>query len=139
MNRKEITFLSSRGRSFCTDLALVKSYLSEEYPDKVSFRYYLNNELHRNPLAAHGYRRAKKTFCEGMTNAVCVDASLSTKINNLAPEGERILLAVPYDYQFKNKLLMEEKKRQFHLSTLTGFTHISAGSPFSAELMKKAY
>lgn len=103
------------------------------------FRYYLNNELHKNPLAGHGYRRAKKTFSEGMTNAICVDASLSTRINNLAPEGRRILLAVPYDYQFKNMVMMEEKGRQFHLNTIARFTHIIAGSPFTAELLKKAY
>lgn len=139
MNKKEITFLSSRGRSLCQELSLVKTFLAERYRDEVQFRYYLNNELHQNPLAAHGYRRAKKSFCEGMTNAVCVDASLSTNLNNLSPEGSRILLAVPYDYQFKNMVLMEQKKKQFHLRTMARFTHLIAGSPFTAELLKKAY
>lgn len=139
MNKKEITFLSSRGRALCQDLSLVKAELSVNNREEVWFRYYLNNELHRNPLAAHGYRRAKKSFCEGMTNAVCVDASLSTNLNNLAPEGSRILLAVPYDYQFKNMVLMEQKKRQFHLRTMSRFTHLIAGSPFTAELLKRAY
>ena len=101
MNKKEITFLSSRGRGLSNDLALVKNFFTNQTSEEIMLRYYLNNELHKNPLAGHGYRRAKKTFCQGMSNAICVDASLSTNLNNLAPEGKRILLAVPYDYQFK--------------------------------------
>lgn len=139
MSKKEITFLSSRGRSLSTDLSLVKSYLAQLPGEDLWFRYYLNNELHRNPVAGYGFRRAKKTFCEGMTNAICVDASLASNLNNLAPEGQRILLAVPYDYQFKNMVLMEEKKKQFRLRTMSRFTHIIAGSPFAAELLKRAY
>lgn len=139
MSKKEITFLSSRGRSLSTDLSLVKNYLSQLPGEDLWFRYYLNNEMHKNPVAGYGYRRAKKTFCEGMTNAICVDASLASNLNNLAPEGQRILLAVPYDYQFKNMVLMEEKKKQFRLKTMSRFTHIIAGSPFAAELLKKAY
>lgn len=139
MTKKEITFLSSRGRGLSNDLALVKNFFTNQTSEEIMLRYYLNNELHKNPLAGHGYRRAKKTFCQGMSNAICVDASLSTNLNNLAPEGKRILLAVPYDYQFKNMVMMEEKNRQFHLNTLARFTHIIAGSPFTAELLKKAY
>lgn len=139
MNKKEITFFSSRGRGMSNDLALLKNFLMDRNSEEIMFRYYLNNELHKNPLAGHGYRRAKKTFSEGMTNAICVDASLSTSINNLAPEGQRILLAVPYDYQFKNMVLMEEKGKKFHLNTMARFTHIIVGSPFTAELFRKAY
>lgn len=139
MNRKEITFLSSRGRGLCQDLSLMKTFLSKQCGEACMFRYYLNNELHPNPLAAHGYRRAKKSFCEGMTNVICADTSLSSNLNNLAPEGSRILLAVPYDYQFKNMVLMEQRKKQFHLRTMSRFTHLVAGSPFTAELLKRAY
>ncbi len=139
MSKKEITFLSSRGRGLSNDLSLVKNHLMGQNAGDIMFRYYLNNELHSNPLAGHGYRRAKKSFAEGMTNAICVDASLSANMKNLSEDGKRILLAVPYDYQFKNMLLMEEKGREFNLNTMARFTHIVAGSPFTAELFKKAY
>ncbi len=139
MNKTEISFLSSRGRGLSNDLALVKDYLVAQESDEIMFRYYLNNEMHKNPLAAHGYRRAKKDFSEGMTNVLCMDASLTAKINNMAEEGQRILLAVPYDYQFKNMYLMEEKDKKFHLNTFARFSHIIAGSPFTAELLKRAY
>lgn len=139
MSKKEITFLSSRGRSLSTDLSLVKNYLVGLPGENLWLRYYLNNEMHKNPVAGYGYRRAKKTFCEGMTNAICVDTSLAANLNNLAPEGQRILLAVPYEYQFKNMVRMEEKKKQFRLRTMSRFTHIIAGSPFTAELLKRGY
>ena len=74
-----------------------------------------------------------------MTNVLCVDASLNSQINNMAPEGQRILLAVPYDHQFKNMYLMEKRGRKFHLNTFSRFTHIIAGSPFSADLLRRAY
>lgn len=139
MNKTEITFLSSYGRGLSNDLALVKDYIVAQSSDEFMFRYYLNNEKHNNPLVAHGYRRAKKDFCDGVTNVICTDASLTSKINNMAPEGQRILLAVPYDYQFKNMVLMEEKNRKFHLNTFARFTHIIPGSPFTADLLKRAY
>lgn len=139
MNKTELTFLSSRGRGLSNDLALVKDYLVEQSTDEMMFRYYLNNENHKNPLVAHGYRRAKKDFSKGMTNVLCVDSSLSSKINNMAPDGQRILFGVSYDYQFKNMYLLEEKNRKFNLNTFARFTHIIPGSPFTAELLKRAY
>lgn len=139
MNKKEITFLSSYGRGLSNDLALVKDYIVAQSSDEFMFRYYLNNEKHQNPLVAHGYRRAKKDFSNGMTNVLCIDASLTPQINNMAPEGQRILLAVPYDYQFKNMYLMEKKGRKFNLNTFARFTHIIPGSPFTADLLKRAY
>ncbi len=139
MNEKVITFLSSLGRGLSNDLALVKDYFAARPSLEYTFRYYVNNEKHKNPLAAHGYRRAKKDFCDGMTNVLCVDGSLTHQINNMAPEGQRILLAVPYDYQFKNMYLMEKRGRKFHLNTFSRFTHIIAGSPFSADLLRRAY
>ncbi len=54
MNETEITFLSSRGRGLKNDLALLKDYLAKQSGEDVKLRYYLNNERHKNPLAAHG-------------------------------------------------------------------------------------
>lgn len=138
MSKKELTFLSTRGRGLGIDLALLKSKLSEKYAGQLAFRFYLNNEMHKNPLAAHGFRRAKREFCEGMTNAICLDASLSSNMRNLLAEGKRILLSVPYDYQFKNMLTIETGK-SLNLNTLASFEYVLAGSPFSERLLKQAY
>lgn len=138
MNKKELTFLSTRGRGLGIDLALMKSYLSENRAQQLSYRFYLNNEMSKNPLAAHGYRRAKKGFCDGMTNALCLDASLEANMRNALEEGKRIMLSVPYDYQFKNMLTLE-KGKTLNLNTLAAFEYVLAGSPFSERLLKQAY
>lgn len=138
MNKKEITFVSTRGRGLGIDLALLKAYLSENHAQQLSFRFYLNNETNKNPLAAHGYRRAKKDFCEGMTNALCLDGSLASNMRNALGDGKRILLSVPYDYQFKNMLTIETGKT-LNLNTLAAFEYVLAGSPFSERLIKQAY
>ena len=62
MNEKEVTFLSTRGRGLGIDQALLKSYLSEYRAQQLSFRFYLNNEMIKNPVAAYGYRRAKRVL-----------------------------------------------------------------------------
>lgn len=138
MSEKELTFLSTRGRGLGIDLALLKLYLSENHTQQLSYRFYLNNEMNKNPLAAHGYRRAKKDFCEGMTNALCLDASLASNMRHALGEGKRIMLSVPYDYQFKNMLTLE-KGKTLNLNTLAAFEYVLAGSPFSERLLTKAY
>ena len=138
MNEKEVTFLSTRGRGLGIDQALVKSYLSEYRAQQLSFRFYLNNEMIKNPVAAYGYRRAKREFCQGMTNAICLDASLTSNMRNSLGGGKRILLSVPYDYQFKN-MLHCDKGRKFHLNSMSAFEYVLLGSPFSERLFEQAY
>ena len=138
MNEKEVTFLSTRGRGLGIDQALLKSYLSEYRAQQLSFRFYLNNEMIKNPVAAYGYRRAKREFCQGKTNAICLDASLTSNMRNSLGGGKRILLSVPYDYQFKN-MLHCDKGRKFHLNSMSAFEYVLLGSPFSERLFEQAY
>lgn len=138
MSKKNLTFLSTRGRGLGIDLALLKSYLSKQHTGAFEYRFYLNNEMNKNPLAAHGYRRAKKEFCKGLTNALCLDASLASNMKNSLLDGTRVMLSVPYDYQFKNMLSLE-KGKEMNLNTFAAFDCIFAGSPFSERLLKNAY
>ena len=138
MSGETITFLSTRGRGLGIDLALIKSYLSknpERYPE---FRFYLNDETSSNPMAAYGFHRAKRGFCEGMTNAICLDASLEARMRRLLGEGKRILLFVPYDYQYKNMRTLESG-RQRSRNTLAAFDYVLTGSPFSERLLRQSY
>ena len=48
MYKKQLTFLSTRGRGLGVDLALLKTYLSETQASQLDFRFYLKNEMHRN-------------------------------------------------------------------------------------------
>lgn len=138
MSSKQFTFLSTRGRGLGVDMALLKNYLSQAHGDNINFRFYLKNEMHKNPMVAHGYRRAKKEFCEQAGNIICMDPSLNTGMRRNMGEGARIMLSVPYDYQFKNMLTLE-KGNSLNLNTLGAFEYIFCGSPFSQRLLRNAY
>lgn len=140
MQDTTITFLSSRGCRISADLSLVKEYLIQNGDvDKFSFRYYIKNELSKNPMVRRGYIRAKQSFCEDMTNAICVDGSLTKGMQYLNEKGSRILLAVPYEYQFKNILAVEAGRRTEKSEAFQNFTHIVAGSPFSCKMLRDGY
>lgn len=141
MQKNSLTFLSSRGTGLNTDLKLVQSILTkccinEEY----EYRFFLKNEKSPNPLANQGFNRAKKEFCEEMTNVICSDASLSSDIKNLREPAVRLLFAVPYEYQFKNMLaLIKRNGERREWKTFRNFTHIIPGSPFSRKLFEHSY
>ena len=80
MEKRVISFLSSQGRGFSVDLALTKNYLQSFFSqDEVFYRYYVNNEKSKNPLANEGFIRARKEFCRDMTDVFCVDPSLGRR------------------------------------------------------------
>ena len=88
MEKRVISFLSSQGRGFSVDLALTKNYLQSFFSqDEVFYRYYVNNEKSKNPLANEGFIRARKEFCRDMTDVFCVDPSLGAKAGGLAEDG----------------------------------------------------
>lgn len=140
MPEKSITFLSTRGAGLSSDLKLVEENLMKGIgEDGVSYRFFLKNGRSENPMARQGFIRAKREFCESMTNVICADTSLSG-VAKAEQESARILLGSPYDYQFKNELILRGKKEDFAgWKTLQGFTHIIPGSPFTEQLVKKAY
>jgi hypothetical protein len=114
----------------------MRTHLNEETDTEyLCFRSFSKNEKTDNVQLNAGNQKLRKRFCEDAVNVICVDASFSGKINH--PEGKRLLLATPYDYQFKNYCLSE--KRSLQLNTLKKFSHIIAGSPFTEQLLKEAY
>lgn len=138
MNNKTITFLSSRGRGINADLSLLHRFLSErEEWKEYSYRFFSKSERTKNPVVNAGALKARRAFSEKATNIVCVDNSLTGKTEE--DEGIRMLFSVPYDYQFKNYLAVKEKKKNCNFRTFQSFTHIIPGSPFSEELLEKAY
>lgn len=139
MENASLTFLSSRGTGLNADLKMVQTNLTET-GCKLSYRFFLNNEKDENPMAVQGYTRAKREFCNGMTNVICTDASLSANIDNLAAGGIRLLLAAPYDYQFKRVLTMRRNgEGHADRKTFQNFTHIIPGSPFTSQLFRNTY
>jgi len=139
MSEKSITFLSNRGAGLNSDMRLVERNLVNLLgQDNFSSRFFLKNERRKNPMARQGIERARKDFCRELENVVCADASLAKGMK--FREGVRILLASPYDYQFKNELLLKKKGKQSEgWKTFRRFTHIVPGSPFAAHLMKDGY
>lgn len=137
---KSVTFLSSRGRGITREMFLIKSYLLEHRrEDQWQFRFFQKNEKSDNAMAGMGFGRSKQKFCGDMTNAICIDPSLTPGMKNVSAEGAKIFLSLPYDYQFRNRMAMEDGKKDMSYRTLKRFTHILAGSPFSAELLKTSY
>lgn len=141
MEKNSLTFLSSRGTGLNSDLKLIQSVMTRScLDDNFSYRFFLKNERSTNPLANQGYNRAKKEFCVDMENVICSDASLSSDIKNLQETAVRLLLAVPYEYQFKNMLaFIRRKGERREWKTFRNFTHIVPGSPFTRELFEHSY
>lgn len=133
MESREIAFVSAKSRGITPDLKLLKDYLQENIKD-ASFSYYLNTENSANEMVKKGAKFSKKEFCKDIRDAICIDGSLPAKLAKTAREGSKILVSVPYDYQFKavNKGIKGK-------NTFKGFTHIIAGSPFGAQLFKEYY
>ncbi len=138
MTSVDITFLSSRKRGISPDLRLVKRYLHENV-DQINFRYFVNSELSPNYMVKRGIKQQKESFLQSSSHIICVDASLPGVRALEGREGKRVLLAIPFDYQFKNFCLWEEKSEKTLLKTFQGFTHILAPTPFTAQVMKNIY
>lgn len=137
MDNKTITFISSRGRGITPDLALVKDYFAKNYKNEYTFRYYVKNENTKKPFAKKGFIDGKRKFCKDMLHAVCMDTSLPINLKDPSPNSIRLFMAVPYDYMFKNALLMEEDPDGDYFKSLKSYTHIMPGCPFEEKLLKK--
>ncbi len=140
MKENKITFLSSRGSGLNSDLKMVESYLaSYGKEDNYAFRFFLRSERIVNAVAKQGISRAKRQFCEDATNVICTDISLGKDVKELGERGSRILIGTPYEYQFKNALLLKNKKSKGKWRSMGNYTHIIPGSPFSEKLIKDGY
>ena len=104
--------------------------------EKVEFKDVVANENAKNSLVKKGNISIRKEYCKNNTDIICVDGSIAGKLPKNAPEGKRVLIATPYDYQFK--AINEYDKGAFKKkNTYKNFTHIIVGSPFEKELLKK--
>ncbi|MDO4308243.1 MAG: hypothetical protein Q4C77_15600 [Eubacteriales bacterium] len=132
-----ISFLSSRNRGISPDLKLIEHNLGRRVED-VSLRYYVNSELISNRMLKEGRKKAKEQFCQKSSPFICIDSSLPAGFEKMAGDEKRILVATPFDYQFKNMLALENDSA-FSVKTFRCFSHILATSPFTSELLKNAY
>ena len=48
----------------------------------------------------------RKEYCKNNTDIICVDGSIAGKVSKNAPEGKRVLIATPYDYQLRQLMNM---------------------------------
>ncbi|MGN0353864.1 MAG: hypothetical protein ACI4EI_02170 [Muricoprocola sp.] len=135
-----VTFLSAKKRGMNIDLKLIQEYLRKRFPD-ITYRYFTGNELTDNEWKNQGIRKLKEEFCRDTDTVICMDASVSGSLKNVQPGQKRILLALPFDYQFYNFLEEEEmdsdnKKLK---KGFKGFTHIIAPSLFCRKMLEQYY
>ena len=135
-NKKTITFLSSRGRGIGAQMSVLRRYLRErEDGADFVFRTFSKNERLANDRAGQGNSKLRRRFLAGADNIVCVDQSLVG--NNYGEDSVRILMASPYEYQFRMALEAGQKEKKS--GAFKKFTHIIPGSPFTEKLLEKAY
>lgn len=137
MELNKVSFASTKNRGLTPDLKMVKDYLADNV-ENISFSYLSVNENAENEWVKTGNKDIKKKYCSDLGHVVCVDASIPTKLAKTAKEGNKILISVPYDYQFKT-MNQAGKSRTVKKNTFKGFTHVIAGSPFGKELFEKCY
>ena len=97
---KKISFVSSKNRGITLDMLVVKDFFRVN-DEKVEFKDVVANENAKNSLVEKGNISIRKEYCKNNTDIICVDGSIAGKLPKNAPEGKRVLIATPYDYQFK--------------------------------------
>ncbi|MCI8957131.1 MAG: hypothetical protein HFG29_09140 [Eubacterium sp.] len=131
----KISISSSRKRGLTPDLRLVQKYLKNNIED-LEISYFMADETSKNRMAKKGFKDAKKRYCNTVENVICVDASIQGKKYKT---GKKVLIAVPYDYQFKAVNRVETEPDYKKTNSFKGFDYIIAGSPFTKEVYTKCY
>lgn len=138
MGCTNISFISCRKRAITLDLKLVKNYLAQNISE-IEFSYFTKSENTLNPMTNQGIRKARLDFCQDLDNIICIDASLSGTIPPPAPGIKRLLISIPFDYQFQEFLAHTVNSSLPRKKTFKNFTHILTGSPFGSDLLKRSY
>ena len=107
---KKISFVSSKNRGITLDMLVVKDFFRVN-DEKVEFKDVVANENAKNSLVKKGNISIRKEYCKNNTDIICVDGSIAGKLPKNAPEGKRVLIATPYDYQFKAMTREHLRKR----------------------------
>ena len=136
MASTNISFLSCRGRGMSYDMNLIHTHLSQIISD-AEFRYFVTNEVSSNYMVRQGITASKKIFCKKIENLICTDISLTNQMDISTSKGKRVLVAVPFGYQFEKAVLYEEKQEK--KDTLKNFSHILVSSPFTKSVFEKNY
>ncbi len=131
----KISISSSRKRGLTPDLRLVQKYFKNNIED-IEFSYFMADETSKNRMAKKGFKDAKKRYCNTVENVICVDASIQGKKYKT---GKKVLIAVPYDYQFKAVNRVETESDYKRTNSFKGFDYIIAGSPFAKDVYTKCY
>lgn len=131
----KISISSSRKRGLTPDLRLVQKYLKNNVDD-FEISYFMADETSKNRMAKKGFKDAKKRYCNTVENVICVDASIQAKKYKT---GKKVLIGVPYDYQFKAINRVETESDYKKTNSFKGFDYIIAGSPFTKEVYTKCY
>lgn len=131
-----ISFLSCRGRGMSYDMNLIHTHLSQIIPD-AEFRYFVTNEVSSNYMVRNGISASKKAFCKKAENLICTDISFNNKTPIASQDGKKILVAVPFGYQFEKAILPDDKI--VVKNTLRAFSHILVPSPFTKTVFEKNY
>ncbi len=131
----KISISSSRKRGLTPDLRLVQKYLKNNVDD-FEISYFIADETSKNRMAKKGFKDAKKRYCNTVENVICVDASIQAKKYKT---GKKVLIGVPYDYQFKALNRVEIESDYKKTNSFKGFDYIIAGSPFTKEVYTKCY
>ena len=138
MDKNKISFVSTRKRNFNIDLHLIKDYLMDTLP-QVSFDYFLNSTATDNIYTNRAMENARRTFCNEATHILCMDPSIPIKLSSASENQVRMLLSVPYEYQFDSFLDYKAHPKKKKKQTFIRCTHIIPGSPFGSRLLKNFY
>lgn len=138
MGIKNVEFINCYGRGFTADSMVLKDYLSNN--KDCEYQFFSSHERgNKNPLIKTGLRNGRRVFCKYISNVICTDASVPLKLKPEVENSKRILMSIPYDYQFKLACLMHKNRRIKTKKTFSNFTHVLPGSKFGVELLGKAY
>ncbi|MGN0174144.1 MAG: CDP-glycerol glycerophosphotransferase family protein [Acutalibacteraceae bacterium] len=138
MSNNKIDFISCHGRGFNTDLKIVKEYLFEK-DSELKFSYYIGKDTVKNPYVSSGIRRGRTEFNKSVSNVVCMDGSLPVKAKKNLKDTNRILLSVPFDYQFKVGYTLLKNGKFKEKATFKNFSYIFPGSKFGEDVLTNAY
>ena len=138
MNKNKISFVSTRKRNFNIDLRLIKDYLMTTLP-QTSFDYFLSSTATDNIYTNRKIEDARRDFCTQATHIICMDPSIPIKLPSASEKQIRILLSIPYEYQFDSFLDYKAHPKKKKKKTFIRCTHIIPGSPFGSRLLKNFY
>ena len=129
---QKVSFIGSKGRGLNPDMEILKNYINEN--SDLEIEGYFPNENSKNDMISKGSKIGKENYCKSAVDLVCVDGSLPAKKKLVNPEGNKVLVATPYDFLIKALNRGDSNKKTFQ-----NFTHIMVNSPLEKRIMDEVY